>query len=522
MLSIPGLKDLMRTRDAKREDKVDPVDLFGPMEPLPCGVPSYLLLLASRIGIELLALVEVDEAGKSARIRAAGHMGLSCELTVPRLDCEGVLSKLIADGSPASGKARVFAAGEVFPAGETWCDLIPLDSSVEYVFIPLVSLPTQKQDGGEDAELRGKYLLASRDTSVSVGSGLTLRAGLAASLVALSLAADGRYRKNCTLSVLTKILNEDGYSIGFVDDKGNIGRKYGDGADLITADLVAGLNRHAGNVGSTDGGVRPGPLDISPDASGDLKAKAYPVNAPGAEPQYLVATKQSAQTSQVQTRRERLKLLSRFVSSIAHEIKNPLTGIAAGIQYLARKLQPGLEEDETVEFILSEINRLNRIVDDLYKITRPPELVFQQVCLKEALGRSLICLSEEVTSKRLVVEQDLDASMPDVEADPDRLQQIFINIIKNAVEASPEGGVIRLEIGRADSQAVVRITDSGPGIEREDRERIFEPFYSTKDRGSGLGLCVTQRIVDEHGGNMRIETPPGGGTSFVIEIPIRR
>ena len=138
------------------------------------------------------------------------------------------------------------------------------------------------------------------------------------------------------------------------------------------------------------------------------------------------------------------------------------------------------------------------------------------------MGKSLICLSEDITGKRLVVEQGLDGEMPDVEADADRLQQIFINIIKNAIEASPEGGTLKVETSVCGSMAVFRVTDTGPGISREDKTKIFEPFYSTKEKGSGLGLCISQRIVDEHGGSIKIETPAGGGASFVIEVPIRR
>jgi signal transduction histidine kinase len=338
------------------------------------------------------------------------------------MDGSGPLSALVAAGEATSGKARVFSRDEVFPAEGTWCDLIPMDSTVEYVFIPLSSLPLPESAAGLG---RGAmcFVLAADDLGAAGAWDLPLRASFAASLIGLSMALQGPPRESGTLSI---------------------------------------------------------------------------------------------------TGRERLRLLSRFMSSVAHEIKNPLTGIAAGVQYLARKAQAGLEGDETVEFILSEINRLNRIVDDLYRIARPPELVLQQIDLKSILGKSLICLSEGVTSKRIVVEQHIETEIPEIEADPDRLQQVFINIIKNAVEASPEGGTVRLEMSRGESRVIIRVTDGGRGIGREEMEKVFDPFYSTKERGSGLGLCVSQRIIDEHGGSIRIETPAGGGTSFVIEIPIRR
>jgi signal transduction histidine kinase len=513
MLSIPGLKDLIKAKEAKRDVESEFADLMKPGGRPPGDFSSYLPFLAKRLDIELLALVEIDQAGKSAGIHAAGRSGLACTLTVPRLDTGGVLSGLLAAREPSVGKAKVFSGDEVFPAGESWCDLIPMDISVPYVFIPLCSLPLPGDTGDAQSNESRRCILAIQDAGAAPDPALVLKASLSASLARFLLALTAWHRYRNTLSILISILNEEGYSIGFVGADGNLHQKYGNGMDRVTADLLAKIRSRSG----TDQ-----VMELAPEDADNWEARAYPIGEPTADLQHLVAVRESKGPSHIQARRERLKLLSRFVSSVAHEIKNPLTGIAAGVQYLARKAQPGFEGEETVEFILSEINRLNRIVDDLYKIAKPPQLTFQTVKVKEILGKSLICLSEDITRKRLVVEQHVDSEVPDFDADADRLQQIFINIIKNAVEASPEGGTIRLELSQHGSRAVIRVTDSGPGISPEDREKIFEPFYSTKERGSGLGLCISQRIVDEHGGGIRIETPPGGGTSFVIEIPIRR
>jgi signal transduction histidine kinase len=277
-------------------------------------------------------------------------------------------------------------------------------------------------------------------------------------------------------------------------------------------------------AGETDART-PRARDLTMPEMEDLKIWAYPGSAPGPDPSAgvpVVVVKEREFAAQIRNRREKLKLLSRFISSIAHEIKNPLTGIAAGVQYLAKKMQAVMQEDETVDFILSEINRLNRIVDDLYKVAKPPQLVLTQVDLNSIVGRSLMCMSEDITAKRLMVTQNFDKALPEFEADADRIQQIIINVIKNAIEASPQGGTLSIETFTRDSRVGIRVTDQGPGVSHEEREKIFEPFYSTKERGSGLGLCISQRIVDEHGGSIRIETPEAGGTSFVIELPIGR
>jgi signal transduction histidine kinase len=522
MLSIPGLKDLIRTRDGRKGLENRFAGLFGSRVPDLGDLPAYLAFLAERLGIGLLALIEKDGKGESALIRVGSKGGLTCELTLPRLEDNGTIGGLIEAGEPAFGKARVFSKEEVFPVGEAWCDIIPMDSAVSYAFIPLAGMPLPQDTSHLENASRCCYVLATHENGDAEDEAFPLKVTLCASLVGTLLMRMEQARDRTLLSILTNILKEEGYSIGFVDDRGEALGKSGDALKCLGRDVLE-------RIGQADTGV-PGAAEtkdagrattVSRDDA-RVTVRTYPVSAPGRTSERLVAVKESDAAARMLTRRERLKLLSRLMSSVAHEIKNPLTGIAAGIQYLARKIQPGLEEDETVEFILSEINRLNRIVDDLYKIARPPELVMKQIDLKGVLNRSLICLSEDIARKRLVVEQDTGAEIPQFEADADRLQQIFINIIKNAVEASPEGGTLRLEVGQNDSRAIIRITDSGPGISREDRERIFEPFFTTKERGSGLGLCISQRIVDEHGGSIRVDTPPGGGTSFVIEIPIRR
>jgi two-component sensor histidine kinase len=510
----------MKSVENKQTDGREIEDLFRPGSPGPFRMESYLADLATRLDIGLLALLEVAPGGKSAGVKAAGHRGVTCELTVPRLEPEGCVGGLVAGGEVKTGRAKVFSREEIFPAGGPWCDLIPMDSSVSYAFVPLGSLPFPgAAEGGGSRPVH--FLLGVEEAETESGVTFPVRVVMAAALVALVLSRMEGQQDRKALRVLTDILMNEGYSIGFFDNKGNLGYRSGGGFDRLPVDVLKPLlsppdpadPRGRSMVPAKSGGL---------EGAGDIAILAHPLETPGGARRLLVALKERTAESGVETRAERLRLMSRLMSTIAHEIKNPLTGIAAGIQYLARKMQPGLQEDETVQFILNEVNRLNRIVDDLYKIAKPPELVLGEVDLEDVLGRSLICLSEDVTRKRIVVEQRIDSDLPVIEADPDRLQQVWINIIKNAIEASPEGGVLALEITRSDSRVFLRISDGGPGIPDEDREKIFEPFFSTKERGSGLGLCISQRIIDEHGGTIRIETPDGGGTSFVIELPIRR
>ncbi len=220
-------------------------------------------------------------------------------------------------------------------------------------------------------------------------------------------------------------------------------------------------------------------------------------------------------------REERVELLRRLTSSIAHEIKNPLTGISAGVQYLAKKLQPGATEEETVDFILTEISRLNRIIDDLYSVSKPQTLIFVETDVPEVIKKSLLCLSEEVVKRDISTQVDLDESAPPIKADPDRLQQVFINVLKNAIEASAKGGRVEVVLECSSYNIIVEVRDEGCGIPSDDIDKIFEPFHSNKSGGTGLGLYLSREIVERHRGSIEVLPRKGKGTVFRITLPIR-
>lgn len=446
MLSLPGLKGLIKTRDQKQNSHIDLVNLLETRVFESENAEPLLISLAGKLDLEIVALIEIEREGKSAVLKAVGRCGNVSELTLPALDMGGCIPDLILKAEPASGRAKLFARGEVFPTDGSWCELIPMDSIVSYAFFPVTA--------------RGKgtgrrFLLIAEHWTEEEDPAFIPRALACAGLVSCLIAASELKTQTAIATSLTAHLEHEGYSV-------------------------------------------------------ERDSEENPV-----------AIRKTTTPADCESRGEKLRLLSRFMSSVAHEIKNPLTGISAGVQYLAKRLQPGLAEDETVEFILTEINRLNRIVDDLYKIARPPQLVIMPIDLNEVVGRSLLCLSELIMKKRLAVAQDLDDGIPEFDADPERLQQILINIIKNAIEAAPNKGELSIETWKDEFRAFVRVTDSGPGIPDEAMEHLFEPFFSTKETGTGLGLCISQRIIDEHGGRIRVEKPKSGGTSFVVELPLR-
>jgi PAS domain S-box-containing protein len=226
-------------------------------------------------------------------------------------------------------------------------------------------------------------------------------------------------------------------------------------------------------------------------------------------------------------RLDRLAALGRFTSSVAHEIRNPLTGIAAGVQYLSRALGGDGPQRENLQFIENEIRRLDRIVQDLFDVTHPRKLQARLLPLEETVARAQRCVEASCAEKGVTIESSVAPRTPPVPHDPDQMEQVFINLLKNAAEASPSGGAIRISVqqgpgtnGFSGPAVVARIRDQGPGIQPEHLKTVFEPFFTTKQGGSGLGLYISHDIVKRHGGNLSVHNEPARGATFAVELPL--
>ena len=217
---------------------------------------------------------------------------------------------------------------------------------------------------------------------------------------------------------------------------------------------------------------------------------------------------------------DRLAALGRFASSVAHEIRNPLTGIATGVQYLSRGFPDGDKRHDDVAFILREVTRLNTIIQDLFTASKPRELQLAPVALKEVVGRALRGLkpAPEEAGVTIVLE-DADP-WPTVMADSDQLQQVLLNLIQNAVQATPAGGRVAVRVRPSAIGHTIEIEDTGAGIAPEHLPRIFDPFFTTRAKGTGLGLFVAHAIVQRHQGSIEVESQPGVGTRFQVLLPL--
>jgi PAS domain S-box-containing protein len=219
---------------------------------------------------------------------------------------------------------------------------------------------------------------------------------------------------------------------------------------------------------------------------------------------------------------DQLAALGRFTTSVAHEIRNPLTGIGMGIGRLAKALADRPAEAENVEFVRNEIKRLDRIVQQLFDVTHPRRLDLAVRPLEDTVRRAERSLEGLFHERGVHVDCDVEPGLPPAPHDTDQMQQVFINLLKNAAEASPQGAAVHVKLtrGRAGGALLASVSDQGSGIDAQTRQTLFEPFFTTKPKGTGLGLYVSHEIVKRHGGTLAVLSEPGRGATFTLELPL--
>lgn len=234
-------------------------------------------------------------------------------------------------------------------------------------------------------------------------------------------------------------------------------------------------------------------------------------------------------------RADRLSMLGTLAAGLAHEIKNPLGGIKGAAQLLALELEPESPLREYTAVMIKEAERVNGIIEELMDLARPRPPCFTEVNIAKVLGDIVLFQKEAHRGKTIEFVLNLDPSIPPIRGDENLLTRLFLNLIKNAAEAIERQGRIEVvskvasdyhlqnpDRGRPVPLIVVEIRDNGRGLPREELEKIFTPFYTTKNRGSGLGLATCQKIVDSHRGFLRVDSQPGDGTVFAVSIPLIR
>jgi len=239
------------------------------------------------------------------------------------------------------------------------------------------------------------------------------------------------------------------------------------------------------------------------------------------------------------TREQRLSAVGNLAAGVAHEIRNPLNAISIGLQRLRREFAPPeaaarAEYDGFAEIMQAEVGRLNTIVDRFLMLARPSRLTLTEEPLAKVLEELVALFSSQASAQAVRIEPELRLGEARVRMDRQQLTHAFMNVLLNAIQAMPGGGTLTLRAavlpadraataGRSSAAravAQIAVSDSGPGISPEHLDRIFEPYFTTKESGTGLGLALTHKIVEEHGGTIRAVSQGEAGATFIITLPV--
>ena len=223
---------------------------------------------------------------------------------------------------------------------------------------------------------------------------------------------------------------------------------------------------------------------------------------------------------------EKLALVGKLAAGMAHSIRNPLTSVKMRLFSLDRTLDLSATQKEDFEVISDEIRHIDTIVQNFLEFSRPPKLKMQKVSPSEVVDMTLQMLKHRLESYDVEIKLDRRQPLPEIQADPEQLKEVLVNLIVNAYEAMERSGTIEIREEEIKTESggrmiMIGLTDNGPGIPEAIKDKVFQPFYSTKEEGTGLGLSICARIIEEHGGTLELTSVEGKGTTFTIEIPVK-
>lgn len=222
-------------------------------------------------------------------------------------------------------------------------------------------------------------------------------------------------------------------------------------------------------------------------------------------------------------RSEKLSMTGYLAARVAHDIRNPLFSIKMRAQMICERMPPECSDRASLEPILKDIEQVEWVVQGLLDLASPVKLNLKEASVNEVLEDVLASIGDHLDHARIKVERELSANLPLIQVDPGRLKQVLLNLVLNAAEAMPEGGILgaRTDFEADPGSVLIEIWDIGEGIDEIDRERLFDPFFTTKREGVGLGLVNAKSLVESHGGSLELLPRDGRGTRAVVRLPIQ-
>lgn len=221
---------------------------------------------------------------------------------------------------------------------------------------------------------------------------------------------------------------------------------------------------------------------------------------------------------------EKMALVGKLAAGVAHSIRNPLTSVKMRLFSLERSLNLTPVQQEDFEVISEEIRHLDTIIRNFLEFSRPPKLKMQRMSPSDVVDMTLQLLRHRLESSGVEVRRKGEQRLPEVDADPEQLKEVLVNLIVNACDAMQDGGIITIAeevgmVGIKGKMVFIKVIDNGPGIPASVQDDIFKPFFSTKEEGTGLGLSIANRIMNEHGGWIHLQSSDGRGTTFLLALP---
>jgi signal transduction histidine kinase len=223
-------------------------------------------------------------------------------------------------------------------------------------------------------------------------------------------------------------------------------------------------------------------------------------------------------------RAERLSVVGEVAASVAHEIRNPLTSIGGFTRAVLRDLedpQKARTNRRFLNIILEEVRRLERIVNEILGFVRPVTPRFDYADINSVIEQTFSMMEGEIDPKKIIITKDLQKDLPLVWMDADQIRQVLLNVFRNAVHAMENGGMLSVITTGDDKSVKIHVSDTGPGIPNEFKDKLFTAFFTTKSTGSGLGLTISSQIIKNHGGTIEVESNEGEGSTFIITLPLR-